>query len=418
MKEVKPKRDICARVKLPGSKSYTQRAMAIAALAEGESILEGALIAEDTGYLGCALTKLGAGITCAGDTMTISGNGGRISNPREELFLGNNGTALRFLTSLVCLGRGRYTLTGSPRLKERPVGPLQEALRNLGVSVESLEKPGFPPVIVEAAGLPGGRVTFGPVESSQYLSSLLIAAPYARAEVEIGFSEGQVSRPYLDLTGEVMEAFGVPVERKNGLYRVPAGQGYKGRHYKIEPDLSGASYFFLAAALTCGQVTVEGVNPRSLQGDRRFLRLLGDWGCQVQESDRQVTVRGNVLAGGDYLIDMGDIPDLVPTVAVLAAFRRGRTIIANAAHLRHKESNRLAALAGELSRMGIRARETGDGLEITGGTPEGAAIETYGDHRLAMAFAVAGLVVPGIRIKGGECVNKSFPDFWEELERL
>lgn len=418
MREIRPRDRIKGRVKLPGSKSYTQRAMVIATLAEGESELPGALISEDTCYLLDALTSLGAEVHLDGDEVRIVGTGGCLENRGRDFFLGNNGTAMRFLTTMVCLGHGNYTLTGVPRLLERPLGPLLGALVDLGVSVRSHDRPGFPPVTVTARGLPGGKVTFGPVESSQYISSLLISAPYARGDLEIELTKGIVSGPYIDLTLDAMRSFGVSVVRRGTVFLVPSGQRYKGRTYPIETDLSTASYFFLAAALSGGEITCENVNLASGQGDLRFLSVLEELGCNVRRDDTMVIVEGRKLANGEYVIDMGDIPDLVPTMAVLAAFRSGKTIITNCAHLRLKESDRLASLREELTKMNVPVTETADGLEIVGGCPRGAVIESHNDHRLAMAFAVAGLVVPGMQITGEDCVRKSFPGFWEELERL
>ncbi len=419
MKEIKPLKRLKATVRLPGSKSYSQRALVLASLAQGESSLRNVLIAEDTEYLAEALRLLGAGITKRDEEVIVLGTGGRIKNPGQPLFLGNNGTALRFLTSVSSLGEGRITLTGEPRLCERPAQPLLEALATLGVSCHTEEERGFPPVTIDAQGLSGGKVIFTDVASSQYVSSLLISAPYARGDVQIGLRGRTVSQPYIAMTLEAMRLFGAEVqEAGQGDYLVRSGQPYRGRSYGVEGDASTASYFFLAAALCRGRVQVLNINPRSLQGDIKFLEVLEDWGCQVTRGEDRVEVRGRELTPGDLTIDMGDMPDMVPTLAVLAAFRPGRTEIRNVAHLRIKESNRIAALVSELHRTGSGAEELPDGLVIRGGRLQGAEIETYNDHRIAMSFAIAGLAVPGIRIKNPGCVKKSFPGFWEELEKL
>ncbi|HRT70388.1 MAG TPA: 3-phosphoshikimate 1-carboxyvinyltransferase [Syntrophales bacterium] len=415
--EIKPVSRVDAAVKIPGSKSYTQRALAIAALAEGTSFLSNALFSGDTERLMSALRDLGANILVGDDGITVTGTGGNILNPDREIHLGNNGTALRLLISLVALGRGNYVLTGDNRLCERPVKPLLDALASMGVRARS--DGGFPPVTIDAEGLPGGTVALRDIESSQYVSSLLISAPYAAKDTTVELRGRTPSQPYIDMTLETMEAFGVPVAREApGRYGVKAGRHYRGRRYRVEGDASSASYFFLAAAVSGGRVRVEEVNPRTLQGDIAFLGILEQLGCAVLRGNRLVEVKGGILRAGDFVFDLGDMPDMVPTLAVLGAVRPGKTVVKNVSHLRFKESNRLEALVTELNRVGIRADETEDGLVIEGGNPRGAAIETYNDHRIAMSFAVLGLVVPGMRIKDGDCVKKSFPGFWAELSKL
>ena len=419
VKEIKPLANLHGTVNLPGSKSYTQRALIIAALAEGESSLLHALVAEDTLLMRGALCRLGAEIYVRGEELVVRGMAGRIKCPEKALYLGNNGTALRFLTSLAALGEGRFVLTGEPRLCERPVQPLLSALASLGVNLHTDGERGFPPVTIEARGIGAGTASFQNAASSQYISSLLISAPYARGDVRIQLRGRTVSQPYIAMTIEAMRQFGVEVtpEGKDD-YLVRSGQCYRGTGYSVEGDASSASYFFLAAALCRGRVKVTNINPRSLQGDIRLLSILETLGCQVSVGEDWVELTGGELVTGDFNIDMGDLPDMVPTLAVLAAFRKGRTSITNCAHLRIKESNRLAALVSELSRTGIQAEEIPDGLVVTGGQPQGATIETYDDHRIAMSFAIAGLAAPGMRIVNGDCVNKSFPAFWEELEKL
>jgi len=415
--EIKPIRHLDAAVKMPGSKSYTQRALVIAALAEGKSFLRYALLSVDTQYLMEALRALGAQILVHNDDVIVRGTGGMIANPGKEIHLGNNGTAMRFLTTLVSLGRGEYTLTGDPRLRERPLKPLLDALAAMGVDVKSRDQ-GFPPVTIRAAGLPGGTTVLKDIESSQYVSSLLISAPYGAADTVLEL-EGRIpSLPYVEMTREAMGAFGIAVVKEEPN-RYTVGRGaYQGIKYKVEGDASSASYFFLAAALCGGRVRVENVNPRTLQGDIGFLNILENLGCRVLRGDHVIEVQGGTLKKGEYVFDMGDMPDMVPTLAALAAVRPGRTVIRNAAHLRLKESDRLAAPAMELNRIGIRADEKEDGLIIEGGNPHGTVIETYNDHRMAMSFAVLGLAVPGMRIKNRDCVNKSFPGFWKELDKL
>jgi 3-phosphoshikimate 1-carboxyvinyltransferase len=417
--EIRPLSRLHASVRVPGSKSYTQRALIIASLAEGRSFLQGPLISEDTEYLTEALRVFGAEVLLSGQNLAITGTGGRLAPPRRPIFLGENGTAARFLLSVASLGSGDYHLTGSPRLCQRPVKPLLDALRSVGGAFTCEGKEGFLPVTIHAKGIQGGRATFADAESSQYISSLLICAPHARTDVEIEVKGFTASRPYIAMTIEVMRRFGVSVEREAGNgYVVRSGQSYRGSSYSVEGDASSASYFFLAAALCRGTVRVSPMSRKTLQGDGGFLGTLEELGCAVSSGESWVEIEGRPLPAGDRIFDMGDMPDMVPTLAVLSAVRQGRTVIRNAAHLRIKESNRLEALARELAKTGIRAEEREDGLVIQGGSPRGAEIETYNDHRIAMSFAVLGLGVPGMRIADPACVGKSFPGFWEELGKL
>jgi len=408
-----------ADVSVPGSKSYTQRALVAAFLGEGRSRLRNVLFADDTRQLADALKALGGTIEQDNGDLIVQGTGGVVRTPEAPLHLGNNGTAMRFLASLVCLGKGPAVLTGDPRLCERPVKPLMDYLENLGARYRYLKNEGFPPVEIFASGLKGGSLVIRNTDSSQYISSILLAAPYASGPVRIRLTGEIVSRPYIDMTLKVMADFGVDVQKdESGAYDVPCGIGYVGRDYTVEGDASSASYFFLAAMLCRGTVRVRNMNPRSIQGDLRLLDQFVKLGGELICGDNWIELRGQELPAGDVVIDMGDMPDMVPTLAVLAAFRRGTTEIRRVAHLRIKESNRLAALVRELNRIGAKAREEEDGLVIKGGDLHGASIETYNDHRMAMSFAVAGLVVPGITIKNPRCVDKSFPNFWDEFKKL
>jgi 3-phosphoshikimate 1-carboxyvinyltransferase len=419
MLEINPIRHLKATVSVPGSKSYTQRALVAAALATGTSCLRNALFSEDTNYLADALGDLGAGIRIEGNDLIVAGTGGRIANPRKELFVGNNGTALRFLTALVSLGAGTYTVTGEPRLCERPLLPLLEALQSLGAAVHTKTGAGYPPVRIESSGLGGGQVTFRDTESSQYVSALLLSAPYAQGDVTVRLEGHTASQPYIGMTVDVMQEFGVMVMAEGGHhYHIPGKQSYHGREYTVDGDASSASYLFLAAVLCRGSVRVTNMNPQSRQGDLRLLNFLEELGCTVRRGESWIEVTGHGLPEGEYHFDMGDMPDMAPTMAVLSAFRPGRTVISNVAHLRIKESNRIAALVMELNRIGVQAQETSDGLVIDGGLPRGAEIETYNDHRIAMSFAVAGLAAPGMKIRNERCVNKSFPGFWDALGGL
>ena len=406
-------------VRVPGSKSYTQRALVLAALAQGESTLKNALRSEDTEHLMGALGLLGAGIESRGDDLIVRGTAGKIANPGREIRLGNNGTAVRLLSGVVSLGRGDFVLTGDRRLCERPVGSLTEALRSFGVDAGTRDGTGFPPVIIRARGIPGGRAVLANIDSSQYISSLLICGALAERDCAIEVLGRIPSQPYVDMTIGAMRDFGVEAAVCGaGRYRVRGRQAYRGISCAIEGDFSSASYFFLAAALCRETVRVENVDARTLQGDVGLLAVLERLGVEVETSGRGIRVTGRDLREGPFTFDLGDMPDMVPTLAVLSAVRRGRTVIRNVAHLRVKESDRLAALVIELRRVGVHAEELEDGLAIEGGGRlHGAEIETYGDHRIAMVFAVLGLAVPGIRIADRACVGKSFPGFWNELEK-
>ncbi len=417
--EIKPLTELNAKIVIPGSKSYTQRALIIASLAHGKSFLRNYLISDDIQYLTEGLRSLGTEILKTGEDIIVTGTGGNISNPGREIYLGNNGTATRFLTSIVSLGKGEFVISGDSRLRERPIKPLLGALNELGVDARSKNKNGCPPVIINANGIKGGGVTFTNVDSSQYISSILICSPFAETDIEIKLKGSKVSLPYIDMTIETMKKFGVKVIRKNeDYYIIKNNQQYIAQKYMIEGDVSNASYFFLAAALCEGKVRVMNIKPKTLQGDIGLLDIMETLGISVTRGDDWVTVIGKEMNSGEYVFDMGNMPDVVPTLAVLAAIRPGRTVIKNVAHLRVKESDRIAAVVTELKRTGVRAEETDDGLIIDGGKPRGAEIETYSDHRIAMSFAMLGLTVPGIKIKDRDCVNKSFPLFWNELEKL
>jgi len=417
--DIRPLKDLNATVSVPGSKSYTQRALIIAALAEGQSHLQNPLIAEDTGYVMGALQSLGAEIRIDKEDICVTGLSGHPRNPGGEIYLGNNGTAMRLLTAMVALGEGLFTLTGSPRLLQRPIKPLLDALTSMGANAQTKHGNGYPPVVIQAHGLKGGTITLTDIESSQYISALLISAPYAGSDTVIELQGKIPSLPYVEVTRDAMKQFGVEVNQyPPHRYVVQSGQRYRGSRYCIEGDCSSASYFFLAAALCKGRIRVRHINPRTLQGDIGILAIMERLGCTVIRGEDWVEVKGGELTSGEYTFDMVGMPDMVPTLAVLAAMRPGRTVITNCAHLRLKESNRLAALATELSKTGVKADETEDGLVIDGDAPHGAEIETYNDHRIAMSFAILGLAIPGIKIQDEGCVDKSFPGFWEALKRL
>jgi len=415
MIEIKPLPRCDATVKLPGSKSYTHRALILSALADGESLLINALQSKDTEYTLQALEKFGVRSFWEKDLLHVIGNGGRLGSTEEKIFVGNSGTSMRFLTALAALKEGRTLVDGDKRMRRRPIADLLEGLEKLGVKTHS--RNGFPPVVIESQGLSGGRVKIRGEESSQFLSALLMVAPYAHRDIHIEVTGHLVSKPYIEITRKVMSAFGVEVQNQDHCYFfVRAGLRYSPQKYMIEGDASNASYFFSAAALNQGRIRVENFPSTSVQGDVRFLDILEKMGCEVIRGNGWVEVYGRELKGIE--IDMNEMPDLVPTLAVTSAFAWGKTVMKNIGHLRLKESDRIRALAEELTKMGIRVKEGETYLKVEGGRAHGAEIETYNDHRIAMSFAIAGLVVPGIKIKGEKCVDKSFPDFWKSFGRL
>ncbi|HHD64500.1 MAG TPA: 3-phosphoshikimate 1-carboxyvinyltransferase [Desulfobulbaceae bacterium] len=421
MKEIIPVRQIDTTVNVPGSKSLTQRALIAAALAGGTSTLVGPLASEDTAYTIAALRSMGIDINDTDNSRwSVHGTGGRIQAPNQDIFLGNNGTATRFLTSVAALGAGTFHITGSRRMARRPIDPLMTALQGWGADISSDAENGCPPLTIKARGLSGGKTILPEGKSSQYLSSLLLVAPYAKQPAELQVRGEVYSKPYVEMTLSVMGRFGVLPEAAVTLdfFRIPGGC-YEGQEYKIEGDASGASYFWAAAAVTGGRVTVANVPVPSLQGDALLVPLLARMGCDVIRSkEGGLTVRGPERLRA-IEVDMGDMPDVAPTLAIVAAFAEGTTVIKNIAHLRIKECDRLSAMVAELSKMGAEVEEEPDRMIIHGraggSNLHGAEIETYDDHRIAMCFAVAGLKVPGVKITGEDCVVKSFPDFWDRF---
>ncbi len=404
-------------VTIPGSKSYTHRALILSSLADGVSALIHGLRCEDTERTVQGLIKFGVEVFWESDHIRVLGKGGKFKATDDSIDVGNSGSSMRFLTALAALKRGVTLLDGSERMRKRPIGELLNALGGLGVRAYSQKGDDCPPVIVESQGLQGGTARIKGEESSQFLSGLLMVAPYAMGDVNIEVIGPLASKPYVDITRNVMSAFGVEIEsQRYPSFFVRAGQCYLPQEYRIEGDASNASYFFSAAAVCRGRVKVRNLNPVSIQGDIGFLEMLERMGCRVTRGKDWVEVLGGELHGIE--VDMNEMPDLVPTLAVTAAFARGKTVIQNIGHLRFKESDRIHAVVVELSRMGIRVIEREDGLEIEGGKPHGAEIETYDDHRMAMSFAITGLAVPGIKIKGERCVDKSFPGFWQALQKL
>jgi 3-phosphoshikimate 1-carboxyvinyltransferase len=412
------RRPPCAAVRPPGSKSITNRALVLAALHNrGPCVLRGALHSEDTEVMADGLNRLGIPVRPDWPSVRVERPAGErvIPAAAADLYVANSGTTMRFLTAAVAAGEGRYRLDGNPRMRERPIADLLTGLCQLGVRVGSERHNGCPPVVVEAHGIAGGTVTVKGDVSSQFLSALLLAAPAARGEVTLRVEGELVSQPYVAMTVAMMRQWGLAVHSSGEReYRVPGRQSCEMAEYHIEPDASAASYFFGAAAVTGGEVTVEALG--DLQGDVHFVDVLERMGCEVAREPGRVTVRGRPLRGVD--VDMNAISDCVMTLAAVACFAEGPTTIRNVAHVRHKETDRLAALTAELRRLGAGVAECADGLTITPGPLRGAAVDTYDDHRMAMSLALVGLRVPGVGIRNPCCVAKTYPHFFADLEKL
>ena len=413
--EVQPCSTIDASIRPPSSKSITNRALICAALAVGRSKLLQPLDSEDTRVMVDSLQRLGLKVERADDDLLVDGCGGDIPAEQAELFIENSGTSVRFLTALLTLGDGEFVIDGIPRMRERPIEDLLAALRMLGAKLDS--ETGCPPVSVSASGLRGGEVSIKGNISSQYLSGLLMSAPYARSPVSIVVDGELVSRPYVDMTLAIMAEFGVEVAAETSRFEVPH-QKYSAREYAIEPDASAASYFWAAAAIAGGSATVEGLSRSSLQGDVGFCDLLVQMGCELEESTSGMTIRRNgKLHGIDC--DMGNVSDTAQTLSVVALFADGPTTIRGIAHNRHKETDRIGNLAIELRKFGAKVDEFEDGFTVH--PPQeisGATIETYDDHRMAMSLALPGLRVPGVKILDPACTGKTYPDFFEDLASI
>lgn len=415
---LKPVGKVDGVVQLPGSKSLSNRLLLLSALAAGRTEVRNLLESDDTGYMTAALEKLGVKLTFSdqGTRCLVESGGGPFAVGRADLFLGNAGTAIRPLCAALCLGRGEYTLTGEPRMLERPIAHLVDALRQLGANIDYAGAEGYPPLRIRADGLRGGRVAIRGNVSSQYLTSLLLASPLARGELAIEIVGELVSKPYIDMTIDVMRRFGVAVENEDyRAFRVPGGQEYRSPGSAlVEGDASSASYFLSAAAIRGGTVRVQGVGADSVQGDVKHADVLEQMGATVRRGADYIEVSRGALRGLD--LDLNHIPDAAMTVAVTALFAEGRTIIRNIGNWRVKETDRLAAMAAELHKVGAGVVEGPDYLEIEPPAEiRPAVIETYNDHRMAMSFSLAALGNAGITIKDPECVSKTFPEYFEQF---
>ena len=409
-------------IRPPGSKSITNRAMILAALADGPTTLTGMLDSQDTRVMVESLRRLGFNVDqdVAGCRCTVDGLAGKIPAKQADLWLENSGTSIRFLTSLCALGSGQYRLDGVERMRQRPIGDLVRALQPLGANIRfEVPDSDCPPIIVDGllSYFTGGWTSIQGNISSQFLSSLLMTAPACQKDVHVRVDGELVSKPYVTMTLQMMQAFGAEVFCPDDLseFHISA-KPYKAGTYDIEPDASAASYFFGAAAVTGGEVTVTGLSRNALQGDVGFAAALEQMGCEVFWGTDRITVKGKPLHGID--IDMNAISDTAQTLSTVAVFADSPTTIRNVGHMRHKETDRIAAVVTELKRAGIRAEEHTDGLTIFPGTPQSAEIHTYDDHRMAMSFSLLGLRVPGIKILDPGCTAKTYPNYFQDLQTL
>ncbi len=411
-----------AVVRVPGSKSITNRALPMAALALGESHLDGALFSDDSRYFIDCLRRLGYTVETADEQAAVTVLGAGVAplvhSGGLDLFVGNSGTTARFITAFVSLGKGRYRVDGVRRMRERPMAALVRALSQMGVDARDEMGTGCPPLVVEAAGLGGGEVVVSGRDSSQFVSGLLIAAPYARSPVHLDVQDELVSKPYVDMTVAMMRQFGAQVDVDGQHYTVHT-EPYQARDYKIEPDASGASYFLAAAAVCGGTVEITGLSGDSLQGDAGFAQVLERMGCRVRYNAGSIELTGPSEGLGGIDVDLFAMSDMAPTLAAIAPLAKEPVTIRNVANIRLKETDRIRACATELRRFGVTVTEFADGLRIEpcASLRSGVSVRTYDDHRIAMAFSILGLRAPGTIIEDPGCTAKTYPGFFASLEQ-
>ena len=416
MKIIKKIENSNIEIAAPPSKAHTLRALIIGSLAEGTTVIKNPLLGQDQLNVINCLKRLGVKIDTANDKITVEGSGGRYRPIEDQLNVGESGVGMNFLGAAVNLSDKSVVITGSARLVERPIDEVINGMRQLGCKIDYLDKEGFPPVKIHGGGIRGGKAAIKGGKTSQYFSAITISSPYAENGVTLYCSDEMTEKPYFDITLQMMSEFGINVINKN--YKeiiVPGRKKYSAKEITIEGDYSSASFFFLAAAICKSKVTIRGLRGDTRQGDKVFLNLIEKMGCKVSETEDKISVEGGELSAIEQ--DMSNIPDLVPPMAIVAAFAKDRSRLTNIGHLRLKECDRLAVIASELNKMGVSAECNQDSLIIEGAKKaHGAKIDPHNDHRIAMSFAAAGLAVGGQIIKNENCVAKSFPDFWERFE--
>ncbi len=407
------------KVTAPPSKSMTHRAAVIASLAKGTSVVKNALVSNDTMQTINACRAFGVKIKRQGATLTIKGSGGQLVVPKKTIKVNNSGTTMRFITAIAALATGTTVISGSKRMHERPMKELLQSLKALSIKTKSLAKNGHAPLKITGGKILGGEITIKPNASSQFVSALLLVAPFAKKGLRLKIEGRFPSKPYVDTTIMVMNKFGVKVQNDNyRVFIVRPGQAYQATTMAIEGDFSSASYLFAAAAVTGGQVSVGNLNLKLPQADKVFLNILTQMGCQIEDTDHQVTVKGNFPLRG-ITVDMENCPDTVQTLSAVASYAVGKTHIKNIGHLTYKETDRITDTARELKKIGVEVSHNKNSLTIAGRPPKGGVINTHEDHRMAMSMAIAALGAKrGIMIKNAEVISKSYPGFWQDLARL
>lgn len=415
IRTIRPTKSVNTAIQVPPSKSYTNRALIASALADGISNIHNPSQSDDSTILISALREFGVIIKDKAKTLEVIGSNGKLKAPQKEIFVGNAGTVMRFLVTLACLAEGETILTGDKQMNERPINDLVEALKSNGI--KCFYQNGFPPVKIPGSNFKGGKIYIDASISSQFVSSILLSSPYAKRPVTLHVNGKLSSMPYVDMTLHVMRSFGAIIDTiEMKTFTVDNKQRYIGHDFTIEPDATSATYFLGAAAITNGRVIITNLSSESLQGDIQFLSILSEMGCTIFKHPESIEIHGGQLHGIE--VDMNKMPDCVPTLAVIAAFAKGATTIKNIAHVRYKETDRLDTLSKELTKVGARVELREDELIIHPQPLHGAVIDTYNDHRIAMSFAIAGLQVDNIKIKNPMCVTKSFPNFWEEFQKI
>ncbi len=414
MKNIQPLSVLTADVAVPASKAHTLRSLLLASLAEGESVITNPLMGEDQKNLIVCLQNLGVHVHLEDNRISVTGTGGKFLPVSAELNCGESGVAMNFLSAVSPFASKPVVLTGKEGLLKRPVGEVVQGLRQLGADIHFRNTENYPPLEIKPTGLRGGQTKMRGEYTSQYFSSLTIASALAENDVEIICTDEMSEQPYYDITLEMMEKFGVKAQ--NYEYKrmvIPAGQKYRATDIFIEGDYSSASYFFEAAAVCGIEVRLHNMNDESVQGDKKIVDYMKAMGCSVHTQGNCLSVKGGKLV--PLVTDCNGTPDLVPTLAVCAAFADGKSLLKNVSHLRFKECDRITAVCTELGKMGIKAVLEGNDLAIYGNSSSvhASSIQSYNDHRIAMSFAVPGLVLAGQTIDNPDCVSKSFPNFWD-----
>lgn len=414
--QIIPPEKVTGTVDIPGSKSYTNRALVIASLIKGTVIIKNPLESDDTRAMIECLKKLGIKIEEGAGEIRVIGDIGEVSDNEFKLNAGLSGTTIRFILALSCIIPGKKIITGEESLNKRPIGELAGALKDLGAEIEYLGKPGYPPLIVKSSTLKNSRTRLHGDISSQFFSALLMIAPFIGG-IEISVMGNQISKPYIDMTTDLMNYFGVKVINENfKKYIVEPGQIYLRKDYIVEGDYSSAGYFLAIATLTKSELILKNLDFNSRQADKNFIKVLEKFESEIRLAGEDLIIKGKGVKAIN--IDMENCPDQVQTLAVMLAFATGKSIISGVRSLRIKETERILALQNELSKMGIKTESTIDTLTIYGGNPKPTEISTYSDHRMAMSFAIAGTVLEGMVINNPEVVTKTFPQFWEKLKEI